>query len=308
MSEVINSKHKDRLFTFIYGRAENRKWTLSLYNAINGTAYDNPEDIEINTIENVLYMGMKNDVSLILGDTMSIYEQQSSYNPNMPVRELMYAGRLYDKYIKKHSLNVYGEKQIMLPVPRLVVFYNGIRETEDLVDLELSSSFDEESRDSADISVHVRMININYGHNKELMEACESLGEYSWLIDRIRTYSKDMEVEAAVDKAIDEMRDNAELKPFLEAHRSEVKMSCLTEYDEKKTMQMFADEAREEGEYYHLIDQVIKKVNKGKSVPVIADEVEEDEDVIDGLVKVIMDLDPLTCNAKNVWQIWRRND
>ncbi len=59
----INRENKDRLFKFIFGRTENRKWTLSLYNAINGTDYTDPEEIEINTIEDVIYMGMKNNVN-----------------------------------------------------------------------------------------------------------------------------------------------------------------------------------------------------------------------------------------------------
>ena len=91
---MINKEHKDRLFCFIFGRPENRAWTLSLYNAVNHTSYSNPEETEINTIEDVIYMGMKNDVSFLLQWTMNIWEHQSSYNPNMPVRELMYSGKL----------------------------------------------------------------------------------------------------------------------------------------------------------------------------------------------------------------------
>lgn len=83
----------------------NKKWTLSLYNAVNGTSFAEPADIRFTTIENAVYMGMKNDVSFILFYVMNIYEQQSSYNPNMPVRQLMYAGKLYDKYIQVNNLN-----------------------------------------------------------------------------------------------------------------------------------------------------------------------------------------------------------
>lgn len=88
---TINSKHKDRLFSFLFGNHEHREWTLSLYNAVNGSAYDNPDDIQITTIEDVIYMGMKNDVSFLISDMLNIYEQQSTFNPNMPVRLLMYA-------------------------------------------------------------------------------------------------------------------------------------------------------------------------------------------------------------------------
>ena len=80
MEEKVNSKYKDRLFAFIFGREENKAWTLSLYNAMNGTNYTNVNDIEITTMSDTVYMGMKNDVSFIVSDTISLYEQQSTYN------------------------------------------------------------------------------------------------------------------------------------------------------------------------------------------------------------------------------------
>ena len=67
MSE-INRKYKDRLFNFIFGSEENRAWTLSLYNAINKTNYTDPNEIQINTIKQVLYLGMHNDTSFLLRD------------------------------------------------------------------------------------------------------------------------------------------------------------------------------------------------------------------------------------------------
>lgn len=63
---TINKKYKDRLFSFLFGSETNREWTLSLYNGVNGTNYENPEDIYFTTIENAVYMGMKNDISFIL--------------------------------------------------------------------------------------------------------------------------------------------------------------------------------------------------------------------------------------------------
>ena len=94
----------------------------------------------------------------------------------------MYAARFYDKYIHEHKLNIYGTELIMLPVPRLVVFYNGTDEMDDTV-LELKDAF--QPAVESDISVRVRMININYGKNRELLDACRPLSEYAWLINRI---------------------------------------------------------------------------------------------------------------------------
>ena len=96
-----NREYKSRLFGFLFGRGDHKDWTLSLYNAIHGSSYTDPDDITVNTIEDTVYMGMKNDLSILVSEavslyrTMEIYEQQSSYNPNMPVREFMYAGKLY---------------------------------------------------------------------------------------------------------------------------------------------------------------------------------------------------------------------
>ena len=98
MMAVINREHKDRLFSFLFGEKGKKEWTLSLYNAVNDTHYTDPDSIEFTTIEDAVYMGMKNDLSFILCQVMNVYEQQSSYNPNMPVRQLMYAAKLYDKY------------------------------------------------------------------------------------------------------------------------------------------------------------------------------------------------------------------
>ncbi|EOS35779.1 hypothetical protein EBB54_23230 [Schaedlerella arabinosiphila] len=266
---MINTKHKDRLFCFLFGREENKRWTLSLYNAVNHSFHTDPDSIQITTMEDILYMGMKNDVSFIITDIMSIYEQQATYNPNMPVRELMYAAKLYDKYIHENKLNIYGDTLVALPIPKLVVFYNGQDNYMDRI-LELKDAFragkekqnpgDTEAEESRkpdpdgrskemepDIAVRVRMLNINYGQNKELMDACKPLGEYAWLIQRIREYSKHKDIEEAVDQAIDELPEDFEIRPFLVGHRAEVKSMCITEYNEEETMLLFKEQGREEG-------------------------------------------------------------
>ena len=112
MSE-INVQSKDRLFRFIFGREENKEFTLSLYNAINGTSYSDPEQLQITTIEDAVYMSMKNDLSFLIADTMNFYEHQSTVNPNMPVRMLIYAGMVYSKYVEDagNQINLYSSRQ-----------------------------------------------------------------------------------------------------------------------------------------------------------------------------------------------------
>ena len=243
----INREHKDRLFTFLFGEKGHKEWTLSLYNAVNGTNHTDPDSIEFTTMEDAVYMGMKNDTSFILCQIMNVYEQQSSYNPNMPVRQLMYAAKLYDKYIQQKKLNIYGRKLVRLPIPKLVVFYNGTEGEDDQI-LKLSDAFIQEGgQPEADIEARVRMININYGKNESLLSSCRPLGEYSWLVDRIRENRRTMEIEQAVDRAIQDMPEGFEIREFLIGHRAEVKNLCITEYNEAETMQMIREEGREEG-------------------------------------------------------------
>lgn len=237
---AITREYKDRLFKFIFGNEKNKEWTLSLYNAVNGSNYTDADSIKFTTIDDALYISMKNDVSFLISDTLNLYEEQSTYNPNMPLRYLIYAGMSYAKYIETNSIFIYSSQPQHIPSPRCICFYNGNKDAEERTELRLSSLFDTKG----DIEVIVTMININYGKNRELLEECVPLGEYSWFIDKIREYQKDMEFTAAVDKALDEMPDDFLIKPFLIANRAEVKIMCLTEYDEAK----YTDFVRAEGE------------------------------------------------------------
>jgi len=176
-----------------------------------------------------------------------MYEQQSTFNPNMPLRLMQYTGNVYEKLIMLWQKNKFGKKLIQLPVPKLVVFYNGTTEEPDETVLNLSDAFPEDRRNDADISVRVRMININTGRSPKVVEACKPLDEYTWLVGRIREREKVMPLEAAVDAALDEMPDDFLIRPYLEANRVEVKKMLLTEYNETRTMEMFKNEGREEG-------------------------------------------------------------
>ncbi len=116
----------------------------------------------------------------------------------------------------------------MLPVPRLVVFYNGTEEKANETALRLSDAFAPEHRHSADISVTVRMVNINKGCNQSLMDSCPPLSEYAWSVDSVRQYKKTDNLEAAIDRTLDSMPDSFLIKPFLEQHRAEAKNIPLT--------------------------------------------------------------------------------
>ena len=290
--EQISRNNKDRLFCFIFGREENKRWTLELYNAVNGTNYTDPDDVDITTMEDVVYMGMKNDASFLIACDLNLYEQQSSYNPNMPVRQLMYLGRQYDKYIKRTKQNMYGSKQMTLPVPRLVTFYNGTVDVPDKL-LKLSDSFPLKSKIAdSDVEVTVHLYNIRSNGNSCLVEHCRPLSEYSWFVEEVRKNQKTLDLMDAVDKAVGDMPEDFLIKEFLIEHQSEVKNMCLTEYNEAETMQMFKEEGREEGEENRLIRQVCRKLRKGKGVDQIAEDLEEDEAAIEAICSVAEDYAP----------------
>ena len=236
--------YKDRLFKFIFGNPENKQWTLSLYNAINGTSYTNPEDIQFNTIGDAVYMRMKNDISFIVAFEMDLWEHQSSFNPNMPMRFFIYAGRLYEKYIAASDYYQYSSSLQPVPRPVCLCFYNGTKEQPESQVLRLSDAYEGEG----DIEVKVTMLNINYGKNKQLMDACEPLKEYAWLVDAVRRHqSEKMDLDAAVDAALDEMPDVFVIKPFILENKAEVKSMFLTEYNEEKVMEKERQEGRQEG-------------------------------------------------------------
>lgn len=290
----VNIKHKDRLFNFIFGSEENKKWTLALYNAVNGSNHTDESEIRFNTLGNMLYVSMKNDTSFIFSATLNLYEHQSTYNPNMPLRMMRYIGNIYYGYIEENDYNLFGSELIKLPVPKLVVFYNGKKEMPDESILRLSDSFEGELRDKADIEVRVRMLNINYDHNKELMLACKPLREYAWFVDKIRKNSGMLgSLDEAVGRACNEMPEDYEIKPFLRVHMAEVVDMLMAESHEINALNLVGraerkkgrEEGREEGSLRTLVKQVIRKMKKEKTVDEMIEDLEEDRETIERIYK-----------------------
>ena len=143
MTAFVNRQNKSTLFAKIFGSPENKAYTLELYNAINGTHFANPDDLILTTLETVVYMGMHNDVSFMLDCTMNLYEHQSTENGNMPLRFLWSLSQLYSAYVSDTDarLKVYLEKAMLLPAPKCIVFYNGIREAPERKTMKLSDFF-----------------------------------------------------------------------------------------------------------------------------------------------------------------------
>nr|WP_148410583.1 hypothetical protein [Murimonas intestini] len=222
---------------------------LELYNAVNGTSYENPEELEVNTLENAIYMSMRNDLSFIIDSRLALYEHQSTYNPNLPLRFLMYTANLYSNMTKDR--NLYGSRPVKLPAPGFVIFYNGLTEQPDRQIIKLSDVYEVQDREIS-LELKAVMLNINRGHNERLMSKCKTLKDYSIYVDKVREYTKSMPLEDAVEKAITECIEDDILAEFLRNNRTEAKNVSIFEYDEEKHMRQVKEEGREEGEAYTL--------------------------------------------------------
>lgn len=236
---------KDRLFRYLFG--SDKGALLELYNALNGTAYGDPSELEIVTIESAVYVVMKNDLAYILSGTLGMYEHQSSYSPNLPVRFLIYLAQEYQAVTEKAERSLYGAGRISLPTPQCVVFYNGAREMPEEQTFRLSDAF-ENKEVRADVELTVHMLNINYGHNGRLMERCRVLEEYSRLTAIMREHmlaEKDM--QAALNRAVDQCIEEGILREFLLKNRAEVLGMLLEEFDAEKYERTLRAEGREEG-------------------------------------------------------------
>ena len=273
---AVNYEHKDRVFKYLFGNPANRDWTLALYNAVNGSSYENAEEIEYNTIEDAVYLGMRNDVSFIIVNELHLWEHQSTYNPNMPMRFLLYAAKLYEKYIAGSDYYPYSSVLQPAPRPKCVCFYNGTGNQPERKILRLSEAFGGEG----DIEVLVTMLNINYGKNSELMAASEPLSEYAWLVEAIRGNQKVMKnLEAAIDAAIEEMPDEFVIKRFLLQNQAEVKGMFLTEYDQEKVLSQERQEGINEDRRRVATDMLMEKL----PLPLIAKISKLSEDAIRAL-------------------------
>ena len=239
---VINRFHKDRLFKALFGSEERKDLTLELYNAINHTNYSNPDDLQLNTIEDVVYMGMKNDVSFLLASDLNMYEQQSTWNPNMPLRCFLYAAHALEKYIHDtdQAAQMFLNALVKVPTPRLVVLYNGIQEIDDMI-LRLSDCFE---RPEGDLEARVHVYNINAGHR--LPKKCRPLEEYSLFVSTYREWISKVSARQAAEEALAALPDGR-VKKYLYSQKGEVIDMLLTEYDEQAVMQAIAKEAEEKG-------------------------------------------------------------
>ena len=242
---ATNRNYKDTIFRMLFS---DRKNLLSLYNAVNQSNYKNPEDLEIVTLENAIYMGIKNDLAFIMDTNLYLYEHQSTYNPNMPLRDLFYICSEYQKLVDKKSL--FSSTLQKIPAPNFIEFYNGSTVISDCTELRLSSAF-ECLTGEPKLELIVTVLNVNEGHNADLMQHCSMLKEYAQYVARVRHYASDMPLNEAVKHAVDECIREGILAEFLARNRNEVISMSIFEYDkeleEKKLRKAEFEAGREAG-------------------------------------------------------------
>ena len=254
----VRRDYKARLFEMIFREKEE---LLGLYNAVNGTNYSNPDELEINTLENAIYLSMHNDISFIIDSRLSLYEHQSTYSPNLPLRYLFYVSDLYSKMTK--DSNLYGSRRIAIPAPRFLIFYNGREKRAEREVLELSDAFEIQEKEPW-LNLKAVLLNINPGYNSDIVNACKTLSDYVIYTSRVREYAGEMNIEDAVERAITECIAEGILADFLTRYRNEAKKMSIYEYDEERQRRWDKDEG--ENRFATLVSALIEA---GKSEDVL---------------------------------------
>ena len=281
----VNRTYKSTLFIMLFQDKNN---LLELYNAVSGKHYTDPEVLEINTLENAIYMTVKNDVSFLIDGHLSLYEHQSTYNPNLPLRFLIYISKLYSRMTRNE--NLYGTKMIRIPPPEFLIFYNGKEDFPDRTPLNLSDMYykTEGSDSRAGLELTAVMLNISGKHNRKLKEACRTLREYAIYTDKVREYAEEMDLADAVDMAIRECIAEGVLKDFLEKHRAEAKEMSIFEYDQEKHMRQEREDAWVDGAQEARLSMIKTMLKSGMSKEDVSHIAKATEEEIEKVKKRIL--------------------
>ena len=262
LTPVANRKFKDTVFRMLFS---DKKALLSLYNAVNNSHYTDSGALEIVTLENAIYMGMKNDLAFILDMNLYLYEHQSTMNPNIPLRDLFYIAAEYQKLVDKKSL--YSSALQKIPNPHFIVFYNGSTPIDDCYTSRLSDAFYHVT-DNPSLELIVTTFNVNAGHNTKLMSHCQILKEYSIYVAKVRSFAEQMPLDDAVQKAVTECIQENILADFLRKNQAEVIAMSIFEYDkveeEKKLRKAEFDAGVEQGLKQASTDTALRLLKTGK--------------------------------------------
>jgi len=245
-----NTKYKDSLFSFLFSDPDSLR---ELYCALEGVTLPADIPVTINTLQDVLFMEKINDISFEIGGKLVILiEHQSTINPNMALRLLMYIARVYEKIVG--DKNIYASRPIPLPKPEFFVLYNGLSPYPDERVLKLSEVFESATslglpeKESPSLELIVRVININQGRNEEIVRKCKALNGYCAFVEKVREYGREgYNKDDAMEKAVIYCRKHDILKEFLEANGTEVLNMLLSGWNLEDAQKVWFEEGKEEG-------------------------------------------------------------
>ena len=261
-----NEKHKDSVFTTLFAEPDKM---LSLYNALSESQYPPETPIEITTLRDVFFKGRYNDLSFIVdGKLVVLCEHQSTINPNMPIRMLIYLGKVYDKLLKGNA--IYKTKLVKLPRPEFIVLYNGKDDFPAEDTLKFSDAFIDlpsEHKPNGDLELSVRVLNINMGYNETIVQKSTELNGFVAINHEIRkNRDSGMDINEAVAKAVKDCADRNILSDFLEKYGSEVINMLNTEWNLDEYVAVQREEAVED----KTIDTALAFLQEGDSPEKVA--------------------------------------
>lgn len=292
MKPTSNREVKSDAFKAYFSKPEH---AAKLYEALMPGEHVLPEEITFTTLENVLFTARKNDLAFRVKEkVLVISEHQSTINRNMPLRGLIYYSETVEQGTDPKSL--YRSKKIPLPTPEFYVFYNGNAGCPIEQMLHLSDSYIVKSGEPM-LELKTKVININLSENHPILEACQPLYEYSWFIQRIKDYMKDGNGrDQAILGAIRDGMAAGMMVDFLEEHGREAVNMFYTQFNMDDALEVRGEEMYEEGlaqgitqgitqgQQIKLKTQIYKKLERGKSIEAIAEELEETTDTISAIV------------------------
>lgn len=292
-NSLSNREVKSDAFTAYFSDPKN---AALLYTALDGVEV-RPEEIHITTLEGVLFVARKNDLAFVAqSKVLIISEHQSTVNFNMPLRSVIYYGRTMEKLVESRKL--YRRKKILIPAPQFYVFYNGDKPFPSEKILKLSDSYLVNIPEPM-LELSTKVININLSVNHGILEQCRPLYEYSWFIERIRDYIRQgINRDTAIKHSVKDCEKNGIMTEFMREHGSEVSNMLFTQFNMEDALREnyeegFEDgaeegkkEGKEEGKVLLLIQLVCRKLRKGKTAAVIAEELEEELETIEQICDV----------------------
>ena len=273
---------------------------LEVYNALNRSDYTDPEAVELVHLEKGVSLSIRNDASYIIDMNFSFYEHQSTYNRNMPLRSIIYFVNALDDWLKENEHDLFGRKRIMIPTPHFVVFYNGTEKRPEYEEMRLSKSFYHQMEEP-ETELICKAYNINPQNNEELKRKSSVLNGYTYFVEKVRdNQRKKMNLKEAIDDAIEDCIQNHILEDFFRNRKDEVRKMTHLDYTWEKREKLIRKEEYEDGRSegmsmgiskgsrIKLISQIIKKMQRGKDILSIADEVEESVEVIQPIYEAIL--------------------